>query len=86
MSLKFGSPRGTQPFKPLCNKANFKPLTLQQLSYLNFPSIPFEYSEEVYPGYELPLLFQSSRGLEWRKVIFGLVPKWAQDTTIATKL
>ena len=22
MSLKFGSPRGTQPFKPLCNKAN----------------------------------------------------------------
>ena len=21
MSLKFGSPRGTQPFKPLCNKA-----------------------------------------------------------------
>ena len=22
MSLKFGSPRGTQPFKPLCNKAD----------------------------------------------------------------
>ena len=65
--------------------ANFKPLTLQQLSCLNFPRIPFEYSEEVYPGYELPLLFQSSRGLEWRKVMFGLVPKWAQDTTIATK-
>ena len=24
MSLKFGSPRGTQPFKPLCNKALYK--------------------------------------------------------------
>lgn len=65
--------------------ANFKPLTLDQLSHLNLPDIPFEYPEEVYPGYELPLLFQSSHGLEWRKVRFGLVPKWAEDTAIASK-
>jgi hypothetical protein len=26
LSLKFGSPRGTQPFKPLCNKAHDAPL------------------------------------------------------------
>ena len=65
--------------------ANFKPLTLKQLQDLNLPDIPFEYPEEVYPGYELPLLFKSQQGLEWRKVMFGLVPKWAEDKTIASK-
>ncbi|MGE8560845.1 MAG: SOS response-associated peptidase [Acinetobacter sp.] len=65
--------------------ANFKPLTLKQVQDLNLPEIPFEYPEEVYPGYDLPLLFKSQKGLEWRKVIFGLVPKWAEDKTIAHK-
>ena len=42
MSLKFGSPRGAQPFKPLCNKArlslirqNYNPNTLPIYSYGN---------------------------------------------------
>ncbi len=65
--------------------ANFKPLTLKQLHDLNLPAIPFEYPEEVYPNYELPLLFKSARGLEWRKVHFGLIPKWAEDKSIALK-
>lgn len=65
--------------------ANFKPLTLKQLQDLKLQDIPFEYPEEVYPGYDLPLLFKSQQGLEWRKVMFGLVPKWAEDKTIASK-
>lgn len=44
--------------------ANFKPLTLKQLRELNLPDIPFEYPDEVYPNYELPLLFKSAQGLE----------------------
>ncbi|ATO20257.1 DUF159 family protein [Acinetobacter sp. LoGeW2-3] len=65
--------------------ANFKPLTLQQLHALNLPEIPFEYPEEVYPNYQLPLLFKSDQGLEWRSVNFGLIPKWAEDKTIGTR-
>lgn len=65
--------------------ANFKPLTNIQLQDLNFADLPFEYPEEVYPGYELPLLFQSPQGLEWRKVHFGMIPKWAEDQSIALK-
>ena len=65
--------------------ANFKPLTLLQVQQLGLPNIPFDYVEEVYPNYELPLLFKSNLGLEWRSVNFGLIPKWAQDKTIATR-
>ena len=63
--------------------ANFKPLTLDQIRDLNLPDIPFEYPDEVYPNYELPLLFKSDQGLEWRKVHFGLIPNWAEDKNIA---
>lgn len=65
--------------------ANFKPLTRQQAQDFGLPPIPFDYVDEVYPNYELPLLFKSAQGLEWRKVGFGLVPKWAEDKTIALK-
>ena len=65
--------------------ANFKPLSRLQALNLDLPEIPFEYVEEVYPGYELPLLFKSKQGLEWRKVHFGLIPKWAEDKTIGMK-
>ncbi|TCB33021.1 DUF159 family protein [Acinetobacter sp. ANC 4910] len=61
--------------------ANFKSLTLSQLQQLGLPQIPFEYLEEVYPSYKTPLLFQSEHGLEWREVLFGLVPKWAEDVS-----
>ncbi|MBO3656561.1 SOS response-associated peptidase family protein [Acinetobacter haemolyticus] len=63
--------------------ANYKPLTLEQAKQLELPLIPFEYVDEVYPSYKTPLLFQSEQSLEWRDVLFGLVPKWSEDTNIA---
>lgn len=65
--------------------ANFKPLSLTQLSALGLPEIPFEYPEEVYPNSTAPLLFKSEKGLEWRLVNFGLIPKWVEDKSIALK-
>jgi len=63
--------------------ANFKPLSLAQLQQLQLPVVGFSYAEEVYPAGTMPLLFKSPQGLEWREVMFGLVPKWAEDTNIA---
>lgn len=63
--------------------ANFKPITQQQIQQLGLPLIPFEYTEEVYPCFQTPLLFKSAQGLEWRPVNFGLVPKWSEDMEIA---
>lgn len=63
--------------------ANFKPLTIEQALQLGLPPIPFEYVEEVYPSYKTPLLFKSDHGYEWREVLFGLVPKWSEDTNIS---
>jgi putative SOS response-associated peptidase YedK len=65
--------------------ANFKPLTRLQAEQLGLPAIPFDYVEEVYPNYTMPLLFQGKTSLEWRQVNFGLIPKWAENTTIGTK-
>ncbi|HBO71492.1 MAG TPA: DUF159 family protein [Acinetobacter sp.] len=63
--------------------ANYKPLTIEQSKQLELPLIPFEYTEEVYPSYKVPLLFKSDHGLEWREVLFGLVPKWSEDINIS---
>jgi len=63
--------------------ANYKPLTIVQSKQLELPLIPFEYAEEVYPSYKTPLLFKSDHGLEWREVLFGLVPKWSEDINIS---
>ncbi|MEQ1303450.1 SOS response-associated peptidase family protein [Acinetobacter radioresistens] len=65
--------------------ANFKPVTHVQVHKLQLPDVPFDYLEEVYPAYDLPLLFKSEYGLEWRSVMFGLVPKWAQDKSSAKR-
>ncbi|MBJ9955775.1 SOS response-associated peptidase [Acinetobacter courvalinii] len=65
--------------------ANFKPLTIEQALQLGLPPIPFEYVEEVYPSYKTPLLFKSDHGYEWREVLFGLVPKWSEDTNISKR-
>ena len=63
--------------------ANFKPITLEQVKQLELPLVSFAYEEEVYPSYKTPLLFKSEQGLEWREVLFGLVPKWAEDLNIS---
>ena len=65
--------------------ANYKPLTLEQAHQLGLPPISFEYPDEVYPNYHTPLLFKSAHGLEWREVLFGFVPKWAEDIQIAKR-
>lgn len=65
--------------------ANFKPLTRPQAQQLGLPQIPFEYPDEVYPSYKTPLLFKSEHGLEWREVLFGLVPKWAEDSNVSKR-
>ncbi|MBF7683139.1 SOS response-associated peptidase family protein [Acinetobacter sp. B5B] len=65
--------------------ANFKPLTIQQCQQLHLPKISFDYANEVFPAGRFPLLFASQQGLEWREVIFGLVPQWATDLNIAKK-
>ena len=59
--------------------ANYKPLTVAQIRSLGLPDISFDYPEEVFPNYQTPLLFKSEKGLEWRAVNFGLIPKWATD-------
>lgn len=65
--------------------ANFKPILQAQCHALNLPPIPFDYLGEVYPTQLVPLLFKANEGLQWRNVMFGLVPKWATDLTIARK-
>lgn len=65
--------------------ANFKPLTLLQLQQLHLPNIGFSYADEVYPMGMCPLLFQAEQQMEWREVMFGLVPKWATDLGIAKR-
>lgn len=63
--------------------ANFKSLSPQQSAQLALPFPEFEYPEQVYPGYDCPIIFKSPKGLEWRKVVFGMVPKWAKDSKIS---
>ncbi|MCF9035412.1 SOS response-associated peptidase family protein [Acinetobacter nectaris] len=65
--------------------ANFKPITRLQIEQLGLPQITFSYADEVYPMGELPFLFHSGSGFEWREVLFGLVPKWATDEQISKK-
>ncbi len=65
--------------------ANFKPLTLLQLQQLHLSNIGFSYADEVYPMGMCPLLFQAEQQMEWREVMFGLVPKWATDLGIAKR-
>lgn len=63
--------------------ANFKTISPQQCSQLALPFPDFEYPEQVYPGNECPIIFKSAKGLEWRKVVFGMVPKWSKDSKIS---
>lgn len=77
--------------------ANFRTLTHEQLYQLqtrlqqtaiHLPNIDFDYRDEIYPHYFTPLLFDAKSAhlqhrYEWRDVMFGLVPKWAENTDIA---
>lgn len=65
--------------------ANFKPITAEQCAELSLPKIDFAYDVDIYPcASGTPLLFQApDQSWQWRQVMFGLVPKWAEDLKIA---
>ena len=63
--------------------ANFQPITQAQASRFTNQQLSFEFKDDIYPGYEAPLLFanllSNTRGdlAEWHLAMFGMVPKWA---------
>lgn len=63
--------------------AVFETLTISQVEQLNLPLVHLKHHVEIYPTQHMPLLFKSSKGLEWRMVMFGLVPKWSKSKEIA---
>lgn len=69
--------------------ANFQPISQAQASLFTNQQLSFDFRDDIYPGYEAPLLFanllSNTRGnaVEWRSAMFGMVPKWAKDTSIA---
>lgn len=51
---------------------------------LNLFVADFDYADDIYPGYDCPLLFAKSTQdqIEWRSVKFGMLPKWAKNIEI----
>lgn len=63
--------------------ANFQPITKAQASLFTNQPLSFDFKNDIYPGYDCPLLFANvSDPAEWRQVKFGMVPKWVKDTDI----
>lgn len=64
--------------------ANFQPITLSQALLFTFNQLSFDFKDDIYPNYDIPLLFARAEDLEpqWRQVRFGLIPKWAESTDI----
>ncbi len=69
--------------------ANFQRISPTQAPLFTNQQLGFDVKQDIYPGYEAPLLFanllSNTRGdpAEWRSAMFGMVPKWAKDTDIA---
>lgn len=63
--------------------ANFKPLRPELSPILDLFPPTFDYKNEIYPGYSSPVLVNHKNHMEWREAIFGLIPKWAEDTKIS---
>ena len=64
--------------------ANFQPITQAQASRFTNQQLSFDFKDDVYPGYEAPILFANTGDpAEWRSAMFGIIPKWAKDTAIA---
>ena len=64
--------------------ANFQPITQAQASRFTNQQLSFEFKDEIYPGYEAPILFANiGDPAEWRSAMFGMIPKWAKDTSFA---
>ncbi|MFW1952085.1 SOS response-associated peptidase family protein [Acinetobacter beijerinckii] len=65
--------------------ANYEPIRRSQVLQLKLLEPSFDYSADIYPGYDCPLLFAPEEQLEWRQVKFGMVPRWAKDLKICRK-
>lgn len=64
--------------------ANFQPITQAQASRFTNQQLSFDFKDDIYPGYEAPILFTNiGDPAEWHSAMFGMVPKWAKDTAIA---
>ena len=63
--------------------ANFRPITRSQIRLLHLPEpIGFDFSDDLYPLNDSPLIFAGKHKIEWRSVKFGMIPKWAKDLKI----
>lgn len=64
--------------------ANFQPITLAQAKLFTSQQLCFDFKDDVYPNYNMPLLFATQNDLEpqWRQVRFGLILKWVDSTDI----
>ena len=64
--------------------ANFQPITQAQASRFTNQQLSFDFKDDIYPGYEAPILFANiGDPAEWRSAMFGMIPKWAKDTSFA---
>ena len=59
--------------------ANYEPIARSRAQLLNLFEPTFDYKEDLYPGYDGPILISTEQGIEWRAARFGLVPNWADD-------
>lgn len=59
--------------------ANYEPISKDRAHLLDLLEPTFEYKNDVYPGYDCPLIFSNNGNIEWRSVKFGLIPKWKHD-------
>ena len=64
--------------------ANFQPVTLSQAKLFTSQQLCFDFKDDVYPNYNMPLLFatQNDSESQWRQVRFGLILKWVDSTDI----
>lgn len=66
--------------------ANFKPISKPRSLQLGLDLLlpDFGLSDDLYPGHDSALLFRNpnTSNVEWHKVRFGIVPKWAESLDI----
>lgn len=59
--------------------ANYEPISKDRVHLLDLFEPTFEYKDDVYPGYDCPLIFSNKGNLKWRSVKFGMIPPWNHD-------
>ncbi len=59
--------------------ANYEPISKDRVHLLDLFEPTFDYKNDVYPGYDCPLIFSKDGNIEWRQVKFGMIPPWNHD-------